>query len=169
MATICVTFAPGARPDEPVVLYDGHCRFCKSQMRNLLRFARPGALAPVDFQDPDQLARFEGLSHDRCMEAMHLVLPDGRVYRGMEAAVRAVLTRPVLGAVAWLYYLPGLRQLLDAIYRAIAKRRYRLAGRRIAEEGCDGGTCAVHFGDGGAAPPDRASPAGAADARRGRG
>ena len=132
-------------PERPVVLYDGHCQFCRAQMETLLRFARRGAIEPLSFQEPGVLERFEGVTHEACMEAMHVVMPDGRVYRGMEAAARAVLTRPILGAVAWLYYVPGLRQLLDALYRWIAKRRYAIAGRALAEQGCDGGTCAVHF------------------------
>lgn len=136
-----VRFPQGAAPTRPVVLYDGHCRFCSGQMKNLLRLARPGAIAAVDFQAEGALERFEGLSWEACMEAMHLVQPDGRVFRGMEAAVRAVLTRPILGAVAWLYYLPGVRQALDALYRRIAERRYAIAGRQV----CEGDACAVHF------------------------
>lgn len=146
--TARVHFPPGDAPERAVVLYDGHCRFCRAQMKNLLRLAKPSAIEPVSFQDEGVLDRFEGLTWDACMEAMHLVTPDGRVYRGMEAAARAVVTRPFLGAFAWLYYLPGLRQLLDAVYRWIAKRRYAIAGREVARGACDdGGTCAVHFTD----------------------
>ncbi|HEY8430632.1 MAG TPA: DUF393 domain-containing protein [Sandaracinaceae bacterium] len=137
-----VRFAPGAAPARPVVLYDGHCRFCKAQMKNLLRLARPGAIEPLSFQDEGVLDRFEGLTYDACMEAMHLVTPDGRTYRGMEAAVRALATRPILGLYAWLYYLPGVRQLLDAAYRWVAKRRYAIAGRTPE---CEDGACAVHL------------------------
>lgn len=143
-----VRFEPGTAPERAVVLYDGHCRFCKAQMKNLLGLARRGAIEPVSFQDEGVLERFEGLTYDACMEAMHLVTPEGRVYRGMEAAVRAVVTRPLLGLVAWLYYVPGLRQLLDALYRWVARRRYAIAGRELAAQGgCDGGTCSVHFAD----------------------
>jgi len=53
------------------------------------------------------------------MTAMHLITPTGRVYRGFEAAVRAVATRPILGWLAYAYYLPGLRQLCDGLYRWI--------------------------------------------------
>src|SRR5207244_1682801 len=98
----------------------------------------------VNFQEPNALARFPGLSHDACMTAMHLVTPDGRVYRGFEAAVRAVATRPVLGRVAYAYYLPGLRQLCDFAYRWVAARRYRIMGRAVAAGECPGGTCALH-------------------------
>lgn len=142
-----VRFAPGTAPERLVVLYDGHCRFCRAQMQNLLRLAKPGSIEPLSFQDEGVLDRFEGLTWEACMEAMHLVAPDGRTYRGMEAAVRAVVTRPVLGAYAWLYYVPGVRQMLDALYRFIAKRRYAIAGRELAAQGCDGGSCAVHFAE----------------------
>ncbi len=154
MTATRVHFEPGAAPARPVVLYDGRCRFCIGQMKNLLRFARRDALEPTSFQDEGVLERFPGVTYDECMEAMHVVMPDGRIFRGMEAAVRAVLTRPLLGLPAWLYYVPGIRQLMDAIYRWIAERRYAIAGRQLAEEGCDGGTCAVHFGprDGSAHP-----------------
>lgn len=147
LPTTHVRFSPGAAPSRAVVLYDGHCRFCKAQMKNLLVLARRGAIEPLSFQDEGVLDRFAGLTHEACMEAMHLVTPEGRVFRGMEAAARAVATRPVLGLVAWLYYLPGLRQLLDAAYRWIARRRYAIAGRELASGGCDSDACAVHFGD----------------------
>ena len=146
--TALVRFAPGAAPPRAVVLYDGHCRFCKAQMKNLLGLAKPGSIEPVSFQDEGVLERFEGLTWDECMEAMHLVTPEGRVYRGMEAAVRAVVTRPFLGAFAWLYYVPGIRHALDALFRAIAKRRDAIAGRESAAGGCDeNGASAVHFAD----------------------
>ena len=139
MAVTHIEFADGSAPERAVVLYDGHCRFCKGQMKNLLRLAKPGALEPLSFQEEGALDRFDGLTYEACMEAMHLVQPDGRVYRGMEAAVRAVATR-ALGAVALIYYVPGIRHALDAWYRWIAARRYRIAGRECADD-----ACAVHF------------------------
>lgn len=139
MTATYIDFADGSAPARAVVLYDGHCRFCKGQMKNLMRLAKPGALEPLSFQERGVLERFDGLTYEACMEAMHLVQPDGRVYRGMEAAVRAVATR-TLGAVALLYYVPGVRQLLDLGYRWIATRRYRLAGRECTDD-----ACAVHF------------------------
>lgn len=127
------------------MLYDGHCVFCKAQMQNLSRFGKRGALDPISFQDEGVLERFGGLTHAECMVAMHLVTPDGRVFVGMEAAVRAVLTRPILGAFAWLYYAPGLRHLMDALYAWIAKRRYAISGRASPNDGCEGGTCSAHI------------------------
>lgn len=124
-------------PERAVVLYDGNCAFCTTQSRRLLRMAAPGAIELRDFQQPGALDEFPGVTHDACMEAMHVVLPDGRVYRGFEAAVRAVATRAVLGKLAYVYYVPGVRQLCDAVYRWIARRRYRIAVRECADGSCE--------------------------------
>jgi protein-S-isoprenylcysteine O-methyltransferase Ste14/predicted DCC family thiol-disulfide oxidoreductase YuxK len=133
-------------PGVYALLYDGRCRFCTKGSRDLLRLARPGAVEARDFQQPGVLDPFPGLSHAACMRAMHLVCPDGRVFAGFEAAVRAVATRPVVGWVAYLYYLPGLRLALDLLYGLAARYRYRLMGKAVAAGACAEGTCSLHFG-----------------------
>jgi predicted DCC family thiol-disulfide oxidoreductase YuxK len=132
-------------PGRVVVLFDGRCRFCDAGSRRLVALARAGAVERVDFQQPGALDRFPGVTHAACMRQMYLVTPDGRVVGGMEAAARALATRRGVGWLAYLYYLPGLRLLLDLLYRLIAANRYRLMGKAVASGGCDG-ACAVHFG-----------------------
>lgn len=128
-----------------VVLYDGHCKFCTAGAKKLAALARPGTLDLVSFQEPGALDPFPGLTHEACMRQLHLVTPDGRVYGGFEAAVQALVTRPLLGLLARAYYLPGLRQLCDALYRRIAANRYRILGKAVAAGACDGGTCSLHL------------------------
>src|SRR5256885_1437150 len=96
-----------------VVLYDGHCRICTAGARRLAALARPGAVEMRDFQEPGVLAAFPQLTHEQCMRAMQLVTPDGHVYEGAEAVVRTLRSRPVLGGLARVYYVPGLRTLAD--------------------------------------------------------
>ncbi len=132
---------------KPALLYDGHCRFCIHQMERLARWLPPGGYQALDFQQPGVLERF-GVSRDQAMRALHFVDARGRVYAGAEAAVRAVGLRP-LGKVAYLYFVPGLRQLADAIYKIVARNRYRIAGKT-----CEDGTCALH-----ASLSSRSSPA----------
>lgn len=131
-------------PGSYIVLYDGHCRFCTAQSKNVLALARPGAVAAMSFQEPGVLERFPGLTHEACMQAMQLITPDGRVISGFEAAVQAVATRALLKPVAYLYYAPGIRQLCDLLYRWVAARRYRIMGKTTGAEGCEGGTCSLH-------------------------
>jgi len=125
-------------PPVATVLYDGACRFCVASSDRLLRLARPGALDRESFRDAGVLDRFPGVTAEACEAAMQLVLPDGRVFAGAEAVARALLTRPVLGLPARLYFVPGLRQLADAVYRLVARNRFRIAGRTTT---CDGGAC----------------------------
>src|SRR4051812_40217401 len=118
-------------PGRYVALFDGHCVFCTSQAERLGRIARPGALELRSFPDPGALDRFPGLTHEACMEAMHLVTPDGRVFVGAEAIVRALETRPALGVLAKVYYVPGLRQLANLGYALVARYRYWIMGKKV--------------------------------------
>jgi predicted DCC family thiol-disulfide oxidoreductase YuxK len=127
-----------------VVLYDGQCKFCTAGSQQLLSLARRGIVERVDFQQAGALDPFPGLTHEACMKAMQLVTPAGRIYTGFEAAVQAVATRAVIGWLAYIYYLPGLKQLLDLLYGLVAANRYRLMGKAVAVGGCEGGTCSLH-------------------------
>lgn len=122
-----------------VALFDGHCRFCTGQARQLGRFVGPTRLQLVSFQDEGILAQFPGLSHDACMKRLHVIRPDGRVYAGAEGVARAVALAPVVGRLAFGYYVPGIRQLAELAYARVARYRYEIAGRD-----CDGGTCSLH-------------------------
>jgi predicted DCC family thiol-disulfide oxidoreductase YuxK len=139
MQQILRTNAPG----KYVLLYDGHCPFCTRQANRLTKIAKPGVVMAADFQSPGVLDEFPGIGHGACMQALHLVTPDGRVFRGVEAIVRALTSRSILGSIAYLYYVPGVRQLCDRLYRFVASRRYWFWGKKA--QGCETGTCAVHF------------------------
>ena len=61
------------------------------------------------------------------MQAMHLVLPDGRVLAG-ERALPEVLTRlKTYSAFALLFRLPGAGTVSRIVYRWFAPRRYKIA------------------------------------------
>jgi predicted DCC family thiol-disulfide oxidoreductase YuxK len=126
-----------------LVLFDGHCRFCRAAAEKLVRLARPGSVELLSFHEPGALDRHPGLTHDACMRQIHLVTADGRVFVGMEAVARAVSTRFLIGWLAYFYYVPGLRQIADLGYRWIAANRYRFMGR-IQPADCADGACALH-------------------------
>lgn len=128
-----------AAPGRFVVLYDGFCRFCSRESKRLARLTRQ-RVEHLDFQEPGTLERFPGITYEDCMEEMILVTPDGRVFGGAEAIVRALGTRLLYRLLLLPYFVPGFRQLVDATYRMVSRIRYRLAGG-----GCDGGTCELHF------------------------
>jgi predicted DCC family thiol-disulfide oxidoreductase YuxK len=123
------------------VLYDGDCRFCTRGARQVERLWGRRNVSLKNFQEPGALDPYPTVSRDAAMEKMHIVTASGRVFAGAEAFARIAATVPVVGWLAWLYYVPGLRQLVDLTYATIARHRYRLFGRT---EACDSGTCHLH-------------------------
>lgn len=123
-----------------MLVYDGHCRLCVRQAARLARWTG-GRIGLESFRNPGVLARHPGLTEAACLEALQLVLPDGAIRTGAAAVAHALRLRPVLAPLGWLYEVPGLRQLLDAGYGAVARNRFRLGGAV-----CEGDACRGHGG-----------------------
>lgn len=109
-------------PSRPLVLFDGDCRFCR-------RWAEQWA---KDFSGrlevaPSQTARanFPEIPAATYMEALQLIEPDGAVYSGARAALRALAHgRGRRGF--WLRChesAPGAARLLELGYRIVARNR----------------------------------------------
>ncbi len=69
----------------PTLIYDGECGLCRDAVDLLRRWDREQVLRFVPFQDGAAAARF-GIALPALAAAMHLVLPDGRVLAGADAA-----------------------------------------------------------------------------------
>ena len=122
------------------MLYDGNCRFCCAGARRLAKWARPGSLRMINFQEPEALKEFPGLDHATCMRQMLLLTPQGKTYAGAEAIVQALTTRGGITRLAFLYYLPGIRQLSNLLYWCVARIRYFILGK---VDPCKDGTCRI--------------------------
>lgn len=126
-----------------LLLFDGHCAFCREQARRLAAWSR-GTIELRDFQVDGALADVPGIDHAACMREMHYVTKHGDVFVNAEAAARLAMTRPLLRLFAWLYYLPVLRWALDRLYAFVARRRYALAKAKRTIV-CNGDACSLHF------------------------
>jgi predicted DCC family thiol-disulfide oxidoreductase YuxK len=123
-----------------VILYDGECRLCTAQAKNLSRLGR-GKVVSRALQT--ELIKFPGLAEQDAKREIKLITKDGAVFGGAEAVVQLVnLGQPVLGKLLYPYYIPGIRWLADKTYAWVARNRYRLFGKT---EECADEACAVHF------------------------
>ena len=120
------------------LIYDADCRLCIAGSARLISLARPGSIERVGSSDPSLASRFPQISPEMIRQAMQLIGSDGRVYSGAAAVAQALSTRPAWRLVTWLYRVPGVRWAADAVYRWVARNRYRIMGRVGA---CDSGTC----------------------------
>jgi predicted DCC family thiol-disulfide oxidoreductase YuxK len=117
----------GATAGIAVVIYDGACGLCQGSVGWVSRRARPGAFEFLPCQAAERRARYPAIAEATCLEAIQLVLPDGRVLGG--AAALPEILRRLRGWrwVAALFRLPGAGLLAPVVYRWIARNRYRIS------------------------------------------
>jgi predicted DCC family thiol-disulfide oxidoreductase YuxK len=122
----------GFWPDDGIILYDGVCVLCSGWMRFVLRRDRERLFrfTPIQSDYGNDLARALGI--DPVDPDTNAVIWKGIAYRRSDAALRVVSLLPNLGWVRVLHLAP--RVLRDAIYRVIARTRYRVWGRHAV---CD--------------------------------
>jgi predicted DCC family thiol-disulfide oxidoreductase YuxK len=127
------------KPDRDVVLYDGMCRFCRSQIAILKRLDLAGRLDFRSLHDPSVARDFPEIPFENLMREMVLVDRGGTAHGGAQA-LRVVSRRLVpLWPLALLLHIPFSRPIWNWLYRLVARNRYRIAGK------CDsGGTCHLH-------------------------
>lgn len=122
-------------PPRDTVLYDGHCRFCRSQIALLRRCDPTGRLAFTSLHDPSVAIDFPEISPESLEQQMYVVDRQGRA-RGGATAVRYLSRRLVLlWPLALLLHVPGSMPLWNRLYAFVARRRMLIAGS------CEDGTC----------------------------
>ncbi len=111
--------------DRATLIYDGACGFCRDAVGLVARWDREHRVTLVPFQDEAKLAEF-GLPLPALAAAMHLVLPDGRVFAGADAAAALLKLLPGKGWLAWVFAVPGVLPVARRVYAWIARRRHCL-------------------------------------------
>jgi predicted DCC family thiol-disulfide oxidoreductase YuxK len=123
------------------LLYDGQCSLCRRAAEGLKRRDAKGLILLEDISDPAFDPGRYGLTAEQVRTAMHVVLPDGRILRAMDA-VRAAYHAVGLGWLSAPTGWPGIRWLADVFYRFFA--RHRLTFSRMLGRKCDSGSCSLH-------------------------
>ena len=132
---------PDKFPDADVVIFDGQCNFCKSQIRTLQRLNCCGnRLTFISLHDPRVAEKYPDLTHEMMMAQMYVVSQAGSRHGGSDAVRYLTRRLPTLWLAAPLLHLPGTARLWRWLYPQVAKRRYKIAGKS-----CDGDACSVHF------------------------
>lgn len=120
--------APGIRPTDRVVLFDGVCRLCSFWARFLIRFdtSRKFKLATVQSLEGNAILKWYELPTD-IFETL-LLVEGANVYTKSAAVIRVLMRLPFPWpglAIVWLIPVP----VRDWIYDGIASNRYRIFGR----------------------------------------
>ena len=124
-------------PDHDTVLYDGRCRFCRSQIAVLRRLDLRGRLAFTSLHDPSVATSFPELTQDDLLAQMYVVSRTGQARGGAEAVRYLSRTLPLLWPAAVLLHVPGSLPLWKALYAFVDRHRLKIAGS------CDDGSCKI--------------------------
>lgn len=116
------SYRVAAPPPRPLVLFDGDCRFCRRWAGQWQRdFAGRLDVAPSQ----EARTSFPEIPAAACEEALQLVEPDGAVYSGARAALRAIAhgrgRRGLL--LRFSEASPGAAGLMEFGYRIVARNR----------------------------------------------
>ncbi len=135
--------APVTSPDaqtQPVVVYDGTCKFCIRQTERLKNRDRDRVFEFVPRQREGLERRFPALASEDFNTGLRLIHPDGKIDVGADAVYQ--ISRRLHGyrRLAWLYRVPLLGMFFRAAYAQVAKNRYRLAGQTTCD---DDGACRI--------------------------
>lgn len=112
---------------QAVVIYDGACGLCQGGIAWISRRAARGEFEFLPCQAAERRARFPWMAEKTCLDAIQLVLADGRVLAG-DAAIPEILRR--LRGWRWLaacFRLPGMELFAPRLYAWVARHRYQLS------------------------------------------
>lgn len=130
------------RTAKDLLIYDGECRFCRSQIALLRRLDLGHRLEFISLHDARVPTIAPDLTFDQMMDQMWLITPDGKRYGGADA-VRYLSRKLIpLFPLAPFMHIPFSLPLWRWMYKIVARYRYKIAGKT-----CEGGTCQLHFGD----------------------
>ena len=117
-----------AEATHPTLLFDGVCNLCSGSVQFILKRDPKGAFRFASLQS--EVGRKLMTEHGLDPEALSSVvlIENGRAYQESSAALR--IARHMAGAWKLLRVLAVIpRPLRDAIYRLIARNRYRWFGK----------------------------------------
>lgn len=119
------------------MLYDGNCRICRQQAEWVEAYDEQRQIELLDANSPAARERFPQISHEEAMGQLHVIGPDGTIYRGAEAVRELLLRLPALRGLGELMRLPGALMVAGPIYDFVARNRYLFGGNSA----CDDGSC----------------------------
>ncbi|MDG0790161.1 DUF393 domain-containing protein [Cohnella ginsengisoli] len=125
------------------VYYDGECKLCLTAVDRLRRSRTRSELRYVPLQSvpAGSLGDVRGALDGEAGHLSQILVKDesaGKVTGGADAVMLLLRDMPYLAWLGRLGALPGLRLLSAAVYRLVAKYRYRLFGKSDA---CEDGSC----------------------------
>jgi predicted DCC family thiol-disulfide oxidoreductase YuxK len=121
-----------------VLIYDSSCPVCSGTVRWIQDNAIAGSFDVVPCHAVQNGVPYIGIKREDCLQAIHLVLPDGTILAGEQALPEIVTRLRKYRIASVLFKLPGAATISRIAYRWFAVRRYRIA-EMLSHMGVRGG------------------------------
>lgn len=109
------------------MIYDGDCDFCLRWVQRWQRITGE-RVDYLPLQDAILATRYPELMPAELEASVHLIEPDGAVWRGAAAALRAGATNSRWRLPFWCYqHVPGFALVAEFIYGWVARNRSRIS------------------------------------------
>ena len=114
---------------KPLIIYDGSCGLCTGGTKWLhyLDWFNRFEIAP--YQDKSLPSLFPKISLPAYEEAVHVIFPNEKVYKGADALRIIFLRMPLTFIFGIIAAIPPMPWILRRLYPILARNRYRLGGR----------------------------------------
>jgi predicted DCC family thiol-disulfide oxidoreductase YuxK len=122
-------------PAHDTVLYDGQCRFCRSQIAILRGLDISGRIVFTSLHDQSVARDFPEIPLESLHREMYVVDQQGQARGGAEAVQYLSRRLVLLWPLALLLHIPGTLPIWQKLYAFIARHRLKIAGS------CSDGTC----------------------------
>jgi len=109
------------------LIYDDSCPICRVGTDQLRKLDRLGLVKMVPLSRAREISESARLDPNRLKTEIHLVLPDGRIFRGAEALATVAALFPRSRLLGWLIMIPPFKQLARLVYRIIARHRLKIS------------------------------------------
>jgi len=111
-----------------VLIFDADCPVCRAAADWVLRNAvAPDAFEFLPCRSGETRSRFPAIAEAACLQAMHLVLPDGVILAGEKSLPEILRRTQRYRRAAILFRLPGAGIVSRFLYRTFADRRHRIS------------------------------------------
>ena len=109
-----------------VLIYDANCRLCDILARWLSRADILNQINWTSYQSLDEPP--PGLTWDDLKRSAYLLGGEDQHYEGFYAFRMLTIRLPLLAPLALIFWFPGVGVIGSALYRWVARNRYRLFG-----------------------------------------
>ena len=108
-------------PDDPLLIFDGRCGFCRIWIEYWKIITR-GRIAYAPSQEVGN--SYPQITPEEFGQSVQLVMPSGEVMRGARAVFETLTYAPGMAWLLWAYeHVPGFAPVTEAAYRWIAAHR----------------------------------------------